>query len=98
MLNLLDDIIQASDFVAIGSNDLLERLLSIDRDRDLKGYLSSAAKKTFLDVVRTIASQAKKNHRTVGICGRMAEMEDLYPKYREIGIDFVSVASDHWRK
>jgi phosphotransferase system enzyme I (PtsI) len=97
-LDVLDDIIQASDFVAIGSNDLLERLLSIDRDRDLKGYLSSAAKKTFLDVVRTIASQAKKNHRTVGICGRMAEMEDLYPKYREIGIDFVSVASDHWRK
>lgn len=96
--DVLDDIIHASDFVAIGSNDLLERLLSINRDRDLKEYLSSSAKAIFLDAVKTIAAQAKKNHRTVGICGRMAELEDLYREYRKFGIAYVSVACDHWRE
>jgi pyruvate,water dikinase len=92
---LIDEFSKLFDGFSIGSNDLTQLTLGVDRDSDILSALfderDEAMKKMF-----TLAIQgAKRNKRPIGICG---QAPSDYPELAEFliaqGIDYLSLNPD----
>ena len=81
--------------VSIGSNDLTQLVLGVDRDGELVAPLFDERDPAVLDAIRTIITTSKANGLTCSICG---QAPSVYPEYAERlvrwGIDSVSVNVD----
>jgi len=94
---LIDEFSKYFDGFSIGSNDLTQMVLGIDRDSDLlssMGYFDERDE-AVLKAMRMIIRGAKRNGRTVSICG---QAPSYYPEIVEFlvreGIDSISVNPD----
>ncbi|MEM4970582.1 MAG: phosphoenolpyruvate synthase [Sulfolobales archaeon] len=94
---LIDKFSKYFDGFSIGSNDLTQMVLGIDRDSDLlssMGYFDERDE-AVLRAMRMIIRGAKRNGRTVSICG---QAPSYYPEIVEFlvreGIDSISVNPD----
>lgn len=94
---LIDEFSRYFDGFSIGSNDLTQMILGIDRDSDLlssMGYFDERDE-AVLRAMRLIIRGAKRNGRTVSICGQAPSQ---YPEIVEFlvreGIDSISVNPD----
>ena len=72
-----DAIAQASDFLAIGSNDLTMYTLAIDRGNEHVAHLFDPLHPGVLRLIQFTASAALKARIPISICGEMAG----YPRY-----------------
>jgi pyruvate,water dikinase len=81
--------------VSIGSNDLTQLVLGVDRDSEVLSELYDERDKAVLATIRTIIDECKRLHITSSICG---QAPSVYPEYAEQlvrwGIDSVSVNPD----
>ena len=81
--------------VSIGSNDLTQLVLGVDRDSEVLSELYDERDKAVLATIRTIIEECKRLHITSSICG---QAPSVYPDYAEQlvrwGIDSVSVNPD----
>jgi len=68
----IDLIGQEVDFLSIGTNDLVQYLLAIDRDNEKLNYLNDPLHPVVLRMLFHINQEAKKLHKPVYICGEMA--------------------------
>lgn len=92
---LADEFSQIFDGFSIGSNDLTQLTLGLDRDSALVAHLfderNHAVKRTIQQVIQT----AKVHHRKIGICG---QAPSDYPEFArflvEQGIDSISLNPD----
>jgi pyruvate,water dikinase len=101
MCEIPSNVILAADFAAIfdgfsiGSNDLTQLILGVDRDSEIVAHLfderNPAVKKAIADVIRT----AKEHGCKIGICG---QAPSDYPEFArflvEQGIDSISLNPD----
>jgi pyruvate,water dikinase len=94
---LIDEFSKYFDGFSIGSNDLTQMILGIDRDSDLlssMGYFDERDE-AILKAIKMIIRGAKRNSRTVSICG---QAPSYYPEIVEFlvreGIDSISVNPD----
>jgi phosphotransferase system enzyme I (PtsI) len=79
------------DFISIGTNDLIQFILAVDRGNDI---VSSDYQEFHPAVIRTlnhIISEAKKENTLVSICGEMAGDTFAIPLLVGMGLDSVSV-------
>lgn len=92
---LAEDFSKIFDGFSIGSNDLTQLTLGVDRDSSLVSHIydenNAAVKKLIRDVIKT----AHRYGRKVGICG---QAPSDYPKFAEFlvkeGIDSISLNPD----
>jgi pyruvate,water dikinase len=92
---LTEDFAEIFDGFSIGSNDLTQLTLGLDRDSEIVAHLfderNPAVKKLVADVIR----RAKACGRKVGICG---QAPSDYPEFArflvECGIDSISLNPD----
>mgnify|MGYP001455969982 CR=1 FL=1 len=68
----LPSIIDTVDFVSIGTNDLIQYLLAVDRGNDAVGDLLSPLHPAVLRVLHDILAIGRKHRKSVSICGEMA--------------------------
>jgi len=94
---MIDEFSKHFDGFSIGSNDLTQMVLGIDRDSDLlssMGYFDERDE-AVIRAMRMIIRGAKRNGRTVSICG---QAPSYYPEIVEFlvreGIDSISVNPD----
>jgi phosphotransferase system enzyme I (PtsI) len=89
---ILSDIFaQKVDFLSIGTNDLIQYTLAIDRLNQDVTYLYEPAHPAVLRLIATTVKSAKDNGITVNMCGEMAG-EVLYtPILVAMGIDALSM-------
>jgi pyruvate,water dikinase len=94
---MIDEFSKYFDGFSIGSNDLTQMILGIDRDSDLlssMGYFDERDE-AVLKAMSMIIRGAKRNGRTVSICG---QAPSYYPEIVEFlvreGIDSISVNPD----
>ena len=68
----IDDICHLVDFVSIGSNDLTQYLLAVDRNNENVAELFSSLHPAVLKAMRQIVEGANRNNTPVSVCGEMA--------------------------
>ncbi len=82
------------DGFSIGSNDLTQLTLGVDRDSEIVAFDFDERDPGMLEMLRLAVTGAKRNHRHVGICG---EAPANYPEIARflagLGIDSISVTA-----
>ncbi|NEO49895.1 MAG: phosphoenolpyruvate synthase, partial [Moorea sp. SIO4A3] len=92
---LADEYSQIFDGFSIGSNDLTQLTLGLDRDSALVAHIFDERNEAVKQMVRMVIEKAKKNGRKIGICG---QAPSDYPEFAcflvELGIDSISLNPD----
>jgi pyruvate,water dikinase len=92
---LADEFSEVFDGFSIGSNDLTQLVLGVDRDSEIVAHVfderNAAVRRMIASVIRT----AKRKRRKIGICG---QAPSDYPEFTEFlvgeGIDSISLNPD----
>jgi pyruvate, water dikinase len=92
---LADEFSELFDGFSIGSNDLTQLALGVDRDSDILAHLFDERDPGVKRLIRQVVEAAHRHGRTVGICG---QAPSDYPAFAEflvsIGIDSMSLNPD----
>lgn len=92
---LADEFAKHIDGFSIGSNDLTQLTLGLDRDSSLVAHLYDERNPAVKAMIRMLIQSAKKNGVKVGICGQgPSDYPDFARFLVEEGIDSISVTPD----
>jgi pyruvate,water dikinase len=92
---LADQFSEVFDGFSIGSNDLTQLTLGLDRDSALVAHIFDERNEGVKDMVRMVIEKAKKNGRKIGICGQAPSDYPEFAKFLvELGIDSMSLNPD----
>ena len=80
------------DFFSIGTNDLTQYTLAIDRQNEKLDPFYNAHHEAILRMIQLVADNAHKEGKWVGICGELGADTELTEKFIEMGIDELSVS------
>jgi len=69
---LSDRIVREVDYLSVGTNDLIQYYLAVDRSNELVSYLFKPLHPAVLRLLRNILSAARKEGKPVTVCGEMA--------------------------
>ncbi len=101
MAEVPSNIIMAEEFAkhidgfSIGSNDLTQLTLGLDRDSSLVAHLYDERNPAVKELLRILIATAKKMNVKVGICGQgPSDFPDFAQFLVELGIDSISVTPD----
>lgn len=88
----IDAFAQLFDGFSIGSNDLTQLTLGVDRDSDIVAFDFDERDPGMLEMLRLAVAGAKRNHRHIGICGEApANYPEIARYLARLGIDSISV-------
>ena len=92
---LADEFSQVFDGFSIGSNDLTQLTLGLDRDSELVAHLFDERNEAVKRIIAKAITTVKQNGRKIGICG---QAPSDYPEFArflvEQGIDSISLNPD----
>ncbi len=80
------------DFFSIGTNDLTQYTLAVDRGNELVSTLYSSADPAVLRLIRTVMQDAHRAQIDVGICGEMASEPEFLMLLVGMGIRTISLS------
>ena len=87
-----DELAQMVDFFSIGTNDLTQYTLAIDRQNEELNDFYNPHHKAILKMIQMVADHAHKHGKWVGICGELGADPELTKDFVRMGIDELSVA------
>jgi pyruvate,water dikinase len=92
---LAEKFAQIFDGFSIGSNDLTQLTLGIDRDSAIVSDLFSEQNEAAKEMIATMISKAKKAGRKIGLCGQAPSDLPGFAKFLvQEGIDSISFSPD----
>jgi len=92
-VEIADELAQEAPFLCIGSNDLVQYILAVDRTNEQIADLYVPYHPAVLRSLKRIASAAEKNKVDLSICGDMASDSRMIPFLLGIGIRTLSMDS-----
>ena len=90
---IADILVKETDFFSIGTNDLTQYILAVDRGNEHVSYLYSVFNPAVLRAIKNVISCAKKEHIEVGMCGEAAANPSMIPLLLAFGLDEFSVSA-----
>ena len=87
-----DDLAKEVDFFSIGTNDLTQYTLAIDRQNEKLDRFYNPHHKAILRMIQTVVDNAHKEGKWAGICGELGADTELTETFVKMGIDELSVA------
>ena len=87
-----DDLAKVVDFFSIGTNDLTQYTLAIDRQNEKLDAFYNPHHKAILRMIKMVADNAHAEGKWVGICGELGADVELTEEFLKIGVDELSVA------
>jgi phosphotransferase system enzyme I (PtsP) len=91
VVDLIEDFAREVDFFSIGTNDLIQFMLAVDRTNESVSDLYLPHHPSVLRVLNRIARVALENGRGLSICGDMAHQTQYIPFLLGIGVKAFSV-------
>lgn len=88
---MVDHFAAILDFLSIGTNDLVQYTMSIDRVNEKVSYLYQPASPAVLELIHRTVTAAKKHNIWVSVCGEMAGDPLYTPLLLGLGIDELSM-------
>ncbi len=83
------------DGFSIGSNDLTQLTLGLDRDSDLVSHIYDERNEAVKTLIKMVIKTAKRRGKKIGICGQgPSDFPDFATFLVEQGIDSISLVSD----
>ncbi|MCC8015227.1 MAG: phosphoenolpyruvate--protein phosphotransferase, partial [Eubacterium sp.] len=87
-----DELAKETDFFSIGTNDLAQYTLAIDRQNHKLEGINDPHHPALLRSIKTVAENARKAGIWVGICGELAADTSLTQTFVDYGINELSVS------
>ena len=92
---LAEEFLDLVDGMSIGSNDLTQLTLGVDRDSEVVSHVYDERNKAVKDFITRVIAGAKKNKRKIGICGQApSDFPDFATFLVAQGIDSISLNPD----
>ncbi len=88
---ILDQLCEEVDFFSIGTNDLAQYFLAVDRDNSRVAGLSNVLHPGFLRFLKRIVDEIHTAGKWVGMCGEMASEMHYLPLFLGLGLDEISL-------
>jgi pyruvate,water dikinase len=92
---MIDEFSKLFDGFSIGSNDLTQLILGVDRDSELVSHAFDERDPGVMKMISTAIQGARRNHRHIGLCG---QAPSDYPEFAEFlvreGINSISLNPD----
>lgn len=88
-----DELAKEVDFFSIGTNDLTQYSLAIDRQNNKISGMYNPYHKAILRMIKIVVDNAHKNGIWVGICGELAADETLTGVFLAMGVDELSMSA-----
>lgn len=90
-VELAPDIAREVDFMSIGTNDLMQYTLVVDREDSRMAPLSDPYHPAILRMIARVAAAARDARKPVGVCGEIAVRPDMALAMMALGVDSLSV-------
>lgn len=87
-----DELARMVDFFSIGTNDLTQYTLAVDRQNEELNDFYDPHHKAILKMIQIVTDHAHKHGKWVGICGELGADLELTRDFVKMGIDELSVA------
>ncbi len=87
-----DELAQHVDFFSIGTNDLTQYTLAVDRQNSKVSTFYNPYHKAILRMIRLVVNNAHKAGIWVGVCGELGGDKKLLSEFIAMGLDEISVA------
>ena len=92
---LAEDFAERFDGFSVGSNDLTQLVLGVDRDSERLAALFDESNPAVTKSVEKLIDSAHRNHRKVGLCGQRPSDDPNFARFLvSAGIDSISVTPD----
>ncbi len=92
---LAEQFLQYFDGFSIGSNDLTQLTLGLDRDSGVIAHLFNESDDAIRQLMQMAISACKKHNKYIGICGQGPSDHPDFAKWlMEVGVDSVSLNPD----
>lgn len=88
-----EEMAQHVDFFSIGTNDLIQYTLAVDRMSEKVSYIYNPMHPAVLKLIKMTIDGAHKYGKWVGMCGEMAGDETAIPTLVEYGLDEFSMSA-----
>jgi phosphotransferase system, enzyme I, PtsP len=90
-VGIADDLAAEADFLSIGSNDLVQHMLAVDRTNEQVADWYVPWHPAILRAIRAVVEAARHHHKPLSLCGDMAQDLTLIPVLVGIGITALTV-------
>ena len=87
-----EDLAELVDFFSIGTNDLTQYTLAIDRQNEKLDDFYNPHHKAILKMIQMVVDSAHKYGKWAGICGELGADAELTETFMRMGVDELSVA------
>lgn len=87
-----DELAQIVDFFSIGTNDLTQYTLAIDRQNAKLDDFYNPHHPAVLRMIKMVTDNAHKHGKWAGICGELGADPELTEEFMRLGLDELSVA------
>ena len=87
-----DELAEIVDFFSIGTNDLTQYTLAIDRQNERLDAFYNPHHKAILRMIQMVVDSAHKAGKWAGICGELGADPELTETFVRMGVDELSVA------
>ena len=87
-----DELAELVDFFSIGTNDLTQYTLAIDRQNERLDDFYNPHHKAILKMIQMVVENAHKHGKWAGICGELGADLELTEEFIRMGVDELSVA------
>jgi phosphoenolpyruvate-protein kinase (PTS system EI component) len=90
-VELAADLSKEADFLSIGTNDLMQYALVVDREDARMAPMSDPYHPAILRMIARVTSAARAAGKRVGVCGEIAVRPDVALALVALGVDSLSV-------
>ncbi len=91
VLEIIDELAAAADFLSIGTNDFIQYMLAVDRSNEEVAAYYCPYHPSVLRGLSKIAQAASRQNKDLSVCGEMAHQMEYIPFLLGIGIRILSV-------